>query len=113
MTTVIARYVHAYQSICLAGRPMTTILHHKFRLFAAKTTHPHFPNSLTRTREKSMISMVGAVYCDGGIRYADGENFSWLGRSLDGRIYIMFCPDITTESTSRVYRDQNPLQKHR
>ena len=42
-----------------------------------------------------------AIYADGGTRFADGETLAGWGavaRSPHGRVYIMFCPVITTEA---------------
>ena len=46
MTAITPTYARAYQSICLARRPMA-ILHQKFRLHSAKARYPHLPKSRT------------------------------------------------------------------
>ena len=100
MTAFTPTYAHAYQSICLAGRPMA-IPHQKFRFPAAKAKYPHLPNSRTTTPEKGNDFHGWAVYTDGGTRSADGETLATWGavaRSLEGRIYVMFGPVITTEA---------------
>ena len=49
-TAITPTYAHAYQSLCLAGRPFD-FLRQRFRLSAVKARYPNLSNTRTTTRE--------------------------------------------------------------
>ena len=58
MTAITPTYAHAYQAICLAGRPLV-VPHQKFREPASNVRYPHLPNSRPLRAKKETLFMAG------------------------------------------------------
>ena len=74
----------------------------EFSLAGFQSQIPNFPNARNTTHEKGNDFQGWAIFfSDGGTRVSEGETSAGLGAvacSLDGMLYVMFGPVITTEA---------------
>ena len=71
LTAITPTYAHAYQSICLAGARLTSLI----KIFAcrlSKAKYPSLPDIRTTTREKGNDLKGWAVYTAGGTHVSEG-----------------------------------------